>query len=479
MNCDTAIAGLRQFRQSVFQRVFENKAVMLDLLDAVCSNTTAKSVVELSLNSQFRWKYSSLYQGIESFVKPEKDQETPHIQKEKAYLRVINEHLPSIWPEGFIVIGSDCTSISRRFAKTLKDCGVVYSPNAILNNKPITIGHQYSHLALLPYKTEQQKSSWVVPLSVRRVASAEKSVTVASQQVSTFLEEMVLKLEQLVLHVGDCAYSDALFSSPLRLHSNVVCIARVRNNRVFYFLPPVSTHHEKGHPTWYGSKFSLMDSSTWGDPQQEERVPYTTHQGKTYTLHVQAWENLIMKAPQTLEMHKHPFTLVRVECLTAEGNLLHKKPMWLMISGQNRDQITALSATKVYHQRYDLEHFFRFGKQHLLMDAFQTPEVDREENWQMLSMLAYAQLFIAQPLAEVLPRPWESKKVVLETSLCSPSCVQRDFARITQQIGRLTLDPKPRGKSSGRPKGKKGTQRQKEIWVIKGKKNKKSKPKEA
>ena len=34
-----------------------------------------------------------------------------------------------------------------------------------------------------------------------------------------------------------------------------------------------------------------------------------------------------------------------------------------------------------YQDRYDIEHFFRFGKNNLLMDQYQTPETKHEEAW--------------------------------------------------------------------------------------------------
>jgi hypothetical protein len=60
-----------------------------------------------------------------------------------------------------------------------------------------------------------------------------------------------------------------------------------------------------------------------------------------------------------------------------------------------------------YLQRYDLEHFFRFGKQKLLLDKFQTPDEKHEEHWWQLVALAYLQLWAAKDMASNLPRPWE------------------------------------------------------------------------
>ena len=35
---------------------------------------------------------------------------------------------------------------------------------------------------------------------------------------------------------------------------------------------------------------------------------------------------------------------------------------------------------ETFLQRFDIEHFFRFGKQRLLLTAAQTPNVETEEN---------------------------------------------------------------------------------------------------
>ncbi len=42
--------------------------------------------------------------------------------------------------------------------------------------------------------------------------------------------------------------------------------------------------------------------------------------------------------------------------------------------------------------RESMEHMLRFSKQRLLMGPFQTPDVEHEENWVQLTLLAYVQL---------------------------------------------------------------------------------------
>ena len=104
------------------------------------------------------------------------------------------------------------------------------------------------------------------------------------------------------------------------------------------------------------------------------------------------------------------------------------------------------------------------------MSSFQTPVLEHEENWWHLSMLAYCQLFLAAPLAQSLPRPWEGKITSASSTLLSPSAVQRDFSRIIQQIGTPADAPKLRGKSKGRLKGVKLLQRKSLPIVFKSKK---------
>lgn len=118
----------------------------------------------------------------------------------------------------------------------------------------------------------------------------------------------------------------------------------------------------------------------------------------------------------------------------AEDKLIYQ-PMWLITIGQRRGELTMLEGWQVYRQRFDLEHFFRFSKQHLLMRAFQTPDVEHEENWIQLTLLAYVQLWAARKLAVHLPRSWERYLYHPCLTKITPSTVQRDFARIIAQIG--------------------------------------------
>jgi hypothetical protein len=470
---ETALSNLQKFRQNMYLNVFGGVAVLMDLLDAIGSNTTASSVAQLSLTPQFRRGYGSLYGGISDFVDgcSELERDTKRLQKEQQYLQAIKEYLPIPQTRKWVLVATDVTPLPRPFASALSDRSVVYAPNPVLDNKPIAVGHQYSHMVLLPEKSPSQKSPWVVPLSARRVQSQQTGTEVASEQLAMLIKEAFLPLGEVVVHVGDTAYGCRKYVHQTARHKDVVQIARVRCDRVFYRAALLdSAVTGVGHPKWFGQAFNLKNTDAWGTPNEQFSLPHTTGNGKTFTVEVRAWHNLLMRGKKELPMHQHPFTLIRVLWLKADGTPAFKRAMWIMAAGDRRHELSGVEIWQAYAQRYDIEHYFRFGKQRLLMASFQTPEVEHEENWQQLVIMAYVQLFLASSLAQTLPRPWEKKNTTTAQSTPSPSLVQRDLGRIIRQIGSPAGDPKPRGNSKGRAHGQKQNPRKRHPVVLKGKK---------
>ena len=113
-----------------------------------------------------------------------------------------------------------------------------------------------------------------------------------------------------------------------------------------------------------------------------------------------------------------------------------------------------------YRQRYDIEHFFRFGKQKLLMASFQTPDVNHEEKWWKIVQLAYTQLYLSREICQLIPNPWERylpkfKQPVDEgmAAIVSPSLAQRYFPKILEQIGTPAKDVRKVKPGTGREEG--------------------------
>ena len=131
---------------------------------------------------------------------------------------------------------------------------------------------------------------------------------------------------------------------------------------------------------------------------------------------------MLMRGTKDYGMHNYPFRLLQVVVSDETGKAVWK-PMWLIVIGSHRHELSLQECHQAYGQRYDLEHLFRFGKQKLLMTAYFTPEVHHEENWFQLTLLSYVNLWTARKLATVLPRPWEHYLTQTESVKITPSLV--------------------------------------------------------
>jgi len=459
---------LDQFRQQLYQNFNKRADTLIELIDALCSYPEANSVVELSLAPCFRRGHAALYAAIADFEWEE---------DELACLAAPYVIQPKQRP--FWLLGADVTPQPRPFAPTLSDRGMVHQPNLIRGNKPVTIGHQYSTVGLLPESEAGVSDSWIVPLSVKRVATSDDKEMVGSRQMNRLLEDETLPWHQeLVVEVVDSSYSKKPYLCANRQHDNLVTICRVASNRTFYQkVKSTESPAPVGHPTWYGDIFRLPDPDTWHEPDEKASTPFVSRRGKQYTVQIDAWQDMLMtgkQKPIVLPMQKHPFTLFRIVLIDPEtGKSAFKRPMWLIAMGEQRHKVTLCDVYHAYMQRYNLEHFFRFGKQKLLLDDSQTPEEGREKAWWQLAHLAYLQLWIARHLVVCLPRPWERNLPAMKSCRISPTLVQRGFGRVIRQFGTPAQPPKPRGNSSGWPLGKKRKPRIRHAVVVKGAKKKK------
>lgn len=422
----------------------------MDLVDALSSNTTARTVVELSLNPHFRRHYTALAKAVA--VNALMDQKLAGLACQTISAPVKRK---------FHLLGTDVTSNPRPFANTLPDRGFVYQPNIIKGNKPIAIGHQYSFWAWLPEYAQQKTGNWVVPLSMQRVSSQANKELVGAKQLGDLLANKGLPFGiNFCVEVADSAYSKPAYLNANREHTNLVTVVRARGTRTFCRQPvPDDEPAKKGHPTWYGKPFCLKEPETWGSPDQVTETTFTSRKKIPYRVEIQAWHSLLMRGRKGCPMHQHPFTLVNIRRYNQKGEALFQKPLWLIVMGDRRMELSLLDIYEAYLQRYDLEHFFRFGKQKLLLDKFQTPDDKHEEHWWRLVALAYLQLWVAKDMACHLPRPWEHYLPSVVNKQLTPAMVLRDMSRIIRQIGTPAPAPKPRGKSPGRRKGVKLTPR--------------------
>jgi hypothetical protein len=438
-----------RFRLQLYQKHFNKRDdTLMDLVDALSSNTQAHSVVELSLSPCFRRDYNSLFKSLDEYQ---------YYWVHQNLAQLAAPYLPQPENRKFWLLGVDVTSCSRPYARKLADKSYVYKPNPLRANKPVTVGHQYSTVCLLPERTNHSPH-WVIPLSNCRVVKWDDKEKVGAEQIRLLLEDTTLPFyQQLCVEVADSSYSKPGYLLSQLTQTNLVSIVRVRSNHIFYRQPVTTAKVGGGHPTWYGPRFALKDPATWPTPDVKLTTTFTSSKNQVYQVKMEAWDNLLMRGGrqmQGLSLHNYPVRLARISFYRDNGESVYSRPLWLIISGARRKEIQLEEITSAYQQRYDMEHFFRFGKQRLLMDRYQTPEVEHEQNWWQLVHLAYLQLWVAQQYAIAQPHPWERYLPQIKQRCPSPAMVQRNLGAIIRQFGTPAALPKRRGYSPGRLQGK-------------------------
>lgn len=441
----------------MYSKLDKRVDAIVELLDAICSNPNARSVVELSLDPYFHRTHDSIYKAIGKFSIEE-------------LAELVTQFIPEEKQRHWIPLVVDVTYAPREYAYTLEDRGFVYKPTVIQGNKPITIGHQYSTIVYHPEPEEKQSPHWVAPLSVQRVRTEEKKPNVAVKQIQSIMESSRFReSDELIAIAGDSDYSGVEYLYENQQYDNLVCVSRVRSDRTFH-LPHIASDEELlekkgkgGRRKQYGKKFKLPDSTTWHAPSEEVRFEETNKKGETYIVQMERWDGMIMKGknkPKRMAMYKHPFSLIRITSIDPEtGEPKYANAIWLLVMGKRRNEFSLQDIYDCYGERYDIEHFFRFSKQKLLLDSYQTPQVEYEENWWKLVHLAYLQLWLVRQEVQPIPRPWEDHLETSRKQIVTPATAQRAFPAIKCTFENNPSLPKPRGNSSGSQMGTKRTPR--------------------
>jgi hypothetical protein len=87
---------IQAYRQQLYESLEHRADARMDLIDALLSNTTAQSVVALSLSPFFRRQYSSITNAIDATIPPHLYAITARRQQELKLARLIGPYLPAL-----------------------------------------------------------------------------------------------------------------------------------------------------------------------------------------------------------------------------------------------------------------------------------------------------------------------------------------------------------------------------------------------
>ena len=446
------LAKLQQFRETLYTLFPKRKDAIMNLLDALTSQGhQCDSIVQLSNATCFERQYSSITDAIADGL-PEAQWEAIR----KLVYQQMETHQET-QPHRFIL---DCTPNPRPYARKLADRHITHAPNPAPGNKPICVGHQYSVLTLSPVDSAAQEKHWVLPVSAKRVASAQKGNEVGMKQLITSIEELGLT-QEMSISVGDTLYGTENCRMSAAQQENLVHICRLSTRRNVFCAPPAQHGNgvSKGRKKEFGAKMKLGEPSTHPACHQEVTTHQCNRKGTPYTVTIKCWKDMLLRGSRQFRASQHPFNLVQVSVTNEKGEPVFKRPLWLAVLGKRRHDVGLIDAHQHYASRYDIEHFFRFGKRHLLMAAYQTADVTHEALWWQLGMLAYTQLYLSKELVACLPAPWERylpeyKHINSEDPpMRTPSQTQRGFADLLNTIGTPANACVARGKPRGRMAG--------------------------
>lgn len=462
---------LKKFRQAVYANFSFRRDASMELVDAIASNPYPNHVVSLSLVECYRRNYCSITRSLNEFYPSKSLQCKTKINGDVSQL--LSAFCPRPTSRNYYLFAVDCTSAPRIHAQTLEDRGFVHQSTPISGRQPITIGHEYSIAACLPEKKSSDAPPWLWPLACHRVTTEENGPLTGMKQIYDILIANSQFKNKLCVTVADSAYSNADCIKAGMMLQNQVHISRLKNNRVLcHGIAKPTPKNKKGRPKRYGDKFILKEAPSWGTADEEMKIDGQTKKGIKTKVHLACWNNIKMRGSRNADMSTVNMRVVRVAIYKSDGELLFKRPLWILACGERRAELSLQEIYEAYRQRFDIEHFFRFGKNVLLMDKLQTPEVKHEEAWWQMVLLSYAQLYLAREVAQRWPKPWEkySPEYKSDNQEKTPSQVQRDFGRIIRAIGTPAKPPKPRKKSVGRAKGALQRKREKRPVINKSKK---------
>ena len=275
----------------------------------------------------------------------------------------------------------------------------------------------------------------MAPVDVQRVATCLSDSQVGAVQV----KELALRNPNPKVVVEDSLYGNHRFLAIFLVVKNVFALVRLHSNMVFYEQPKPHPKDKRGAPAKHGAKFKLSDPSRL--PDQSE-----SFQLGEQTVTLQAWKGLHFKNLAGLVG-----MVLRIEFLRPDGTPRYKRPMWLFRTGPDTTPLKDLCL--MYLWRFAIEHYFRFMKQHMGLNANQSTDPVSTDQWMWLRALAYWQLLLMRDNVENIQPAWYPSNPVLDTGQRTPGQVQRGALRFLVGLGTPALPTRTAGKGKGRIKG--------------------------
>lgn len=413
-----------EFRQAIYEHGLERrKDALFETLDAICLNGRFAAFPLLSLNQVHRRKWHSLYKALEQG------------SLDEVWLsRFLAQQVPS---QGVQYFSLDGTAWPRPRARTLDDRQYVYHPTAAVNGGSVCVGYPDSLLDWVPLA----HTSWSLSLSVARIPSHMTAWEMGVAQIQALSRARQDDTQVLDIVAADGKYGNAHFLRPLQ-DQDCGLIVRLRKDRVLYRAPQPPKKKKRGRPRIHGQRFAFKEPETWGAPDVQLRFEHP----KLGQVQLQRWNQLHGKNDADV-----PFDVLRASIHLERDKA--PRPIWLgwqapaVVPAQI--QLDTKTIWQAYVHRWPVEPSIRFRKQHLGWTRPQFQDKETGDRWSWLVALAVWQFYLARPIVQDQPLPWQKPQKHL-----SPQRVQQAIPLIFPHFGTPARAPKVRGKPPGWQKGR-------------------------
>jgi hypothetical protein len=437
-NTDQQISKLVEFRQAIYQNGFtRRKDAQFELLDALVLKDQITSFPMLSCSAAFTRRWSSAYAALEKG------------QQDITWLR---SYLAKQVPDpGIQFFSLDCTAWARPEAHTLPDRQYVYQPSRTNQGSIVVIGHKYSLLDWVP----EPNSSWSLSLDIERVSSEHTDLEVGVEQVKRLCQVRRFRDHGLDIVAADAKYGNHHFLDALK-DQPCGTVVRLRKDRVLFRPVQERKTRKRGRPRKHGPRFAFKEPETWGEPCEFAALEHP----RWGSVEIRRWNDL--HAWQSVDTW---FDVVQIQAHLEKDE--PSAPLWLAWKAPaiipEDVQVNAETIWQAYQHRWPIEPSIRFRKQRLWWTLPQFQRVEASDRWSVLVSLAMWMLYLARPIVQDQPLPWQRPQ-----SNLTPGRVKRGIGSVFRAIGNPASSPKPRGIPPGWPKGKPRKPRERFPVIRKG-----------
>jgi hypothetical protein len=367
----------------------------------------------------------------------------------------------------------DYTKLSKPYSDCLETRSFHVMNNPIGGRRQVSGGYD---LACLAYDSGQSGHCPVV--DYLRLDGHENQLEVARSQIDGLMKYLRASSDLILIKTDSC-YGRVAFLHNAYSYDNMLIISRLQSGINVY--TPYKGDQKRGRRRVFGDKYVLAGQSrekAWFEPKTEQRgvmqqicihelpydeqVEYESELGRSkqkVLIQVTRWNGLLFRSKRDINMEDKPIDILSIKILDVQtGEELYKRPMFLCVAGVQSCEIPTADVAQQYKGRYQIEPQFRFTKYDLLMDKFETPDVEHLDVWLKIIQLCSWFLYLtAQEVKTSIYEKWQRhlEKNKEDGEALSPAEARRAAANNIHGYDLAPFAPRPFKIGTGRELGTK------------------------